>query len=64
MNKNFQMENLYTENELRGEDKKIKKKFNFNLYKKNTIKSLNEVEFFLNNFGRISKYLKLYKILK
>lgn len=41
-----------------------KKNFNFNLYKNNTIKSLNEVEYFLNNFNNFIKYIKLYKILK
>ena len=41
-----------------------KKKFNFKLYKNNTIKSLNEVEYFLNNFNNFIKYVKLYKILK
>lgn len=41
-----------------------KKSFNFNLYKKNTINSLNDVEHFLNNFRHYSKYFKLYKIMK
>lgn len=41
-----------------------KKKFDFKSYKKNTIKSLNEIEYFLNNFQNIAKYIKLYKILK
>ena len=41
-----------------------KKKFNFKCCKDNTIKSLNEVEYFLNNFHRFIKYIKLYKILK
>lgn len=41
-----------------------KKIFNFKLYKNNTIKSLNEVEYFLNNFNNFIKYVKLYKILK
>lgn len=44
--------------------KKIKKKFDFLLYKNNTIKSLNEVEHFLKNFKNLSNYIKLYKILK
>ena len=30
----------------------------------NTFNSLNEVEFFLRDFKKFSKYLKLYKILK
>ena len=41
-----------------------KKNFNFDLYKKNTINSLNDVEYFLNNFNCFIKYLKLYKIIK
>ena len=41
-----------------------KKSFNFKLYKNNTINSLNEVEYFLNNFNNFIKYVKLYKILK
>lgn len=41
-----------------------KKKFNFKGCKDNTIKSLHEVEYFLNNFHRFIKYVKLYKILK
>ena len=45
----------------RGEKKSPQKKsFDFNLYKKNTINSLNDVEHFLNN----SRYFKLFKILK
>lgn len=60
---NLNLKNCNFENEYRGEEKK-KKKFDFKSYKKNTIKSLNEVEFFLNNFKNFSKYLKLYKIIK
>lgn len=41
-----------------------KKKFNFKCCKDNTIKSLREVEYFLNHFHRFIKYIKLYKILK
>lgn len=41
-----------------------KKSFDFNLYKKNTIKSLNEVEHFLNNLKSVSKVIKIKKILK
>ena len=42
----------------------LKKKFNFKCCKDNTIKSLREVEYFLNHFHRFIKYIKLYKILK
>ena len=41
-----------------------KKKMNFDLYKKNTINSINDVEYFLNNFNYFIKYIKLYKIIK
>ena len=41
-----------------------KKKFNFDLYKKNTINSIYDVEYFLNNFNHILKSIKLYKIIK
>lgn len=55
------------ENEKRGEEKHSppkKKKLNFKTCKKNTIKSLNEVEHFLRNFNNFTKYIKLYKILR
>ena len=52
------------ESENRGEKIKNKKHFNFDLYKKNTLNSLNDVEYFLNNFNHFFKYLKLYKIIK
>ncbi len=41
-----------------------KNKMNFKKMKKNAIISLNEVEYFLNDFKRFSNYIKLYKILK
>lgn len=45
--------------------KKLKnKKVDFKKLKKNTCKSLNEVECFLNDFKRFTNYIKLYKILK
>lgn len=44
--------------------KNIKKNIDFKLYKKNTIKSLNDVEFFLNNFNHYFKYFKLFKLFK
>lgn len=44
--------------------KNAKKKMDFNKMKKNTIKSLNEVECFLRDFKKFSNYIKLYKILK
>ena len=41
-----------------------KKKLTFKDYKKNTLKSLNEVESFLNNLDKASRYIHLYKFLK
>lgn len=41
-----------------------KNKIDIKKFKKNTIKSLNEVEFFLRDFQRFKNYIKLYKILK
>lgn len=41
-----------------------KKKKSFKIYRKNTMKSLNEVEHFLRDFNHFCKYVKLYKILK
>lgn len=38
--------------------------FSFKSMKNNTICSLNEVEYFLNNFNKIAKFIKLYNILK
>ena len=41
-----------------------KKKNKFITMKDNTMKSLKEVEFFLGNWKRVLKGIKLYKILK
>ena len=41
-----------------------RKKMKFKDMKKNTINSLNEVEYFLNNFQKFTNCIKLYKILK
>ena len=58
------MDDLYKNfSEKRGEKKSPPKK-SFKNYKKNTIKSLNDVEYFLNNFRHFLKYVKLYKLLK
>lgn len=43
---------------------KKNKKFDFKQKKDNIMKSLNEVEYFLNNIKRINKGKKLYDILK
>ena len=58
------MEKKLLENN-RGEKKSSsKKKIDFKHYPKNAIKSLKEVEHFLNNFQHYFKYNKLYKLLK
>ena len=41
-----------------------KKRFDFIKIKNNTCRSLNEVEYFLNNLHTFKNYIKLYKILK
>lgn len=40
------------------------KKLNFKSCKKNTLRSLNEVEYFLNNFQKFSKYVRVFKLFK
>lgn len=55
--KNFSIES-------RDNKKPPKKKLCFKTCKKNTINSLNEVEYFLRNLKKITKSIKLYKILK
>ena len=44
--------------------RKDKKKNKIIVMRDNTAKSLNEVEFFIGNWKRILKGIKLYKILK
>lgn len=53
--------NLYRSN---PPENKEKKKLNFNKMKNNTICSLKDVEFFLNNFQHTLRYIKLFKLLK
>lgn len=45
-------------------DKTKKNKINFKEKKNNTIKSLNEVEGFLNDFKHFKRYIHLYKFFK
>ncbi len=56
------------DNWTRGENqiakKEKKKKFCFNDYKKNTIHSLNEVEYFLHNLDKAFKCVKFYKFFR
>ena len=60
------MNNLYRANNTKnkGANAPHTNKKSFKIIKDNTIRSLNEVEYFLNNFSHFLKYLKLYKILK
>lgn len=58
------MENNLIENK-RGEKKSPhKKNLNFKTCKKNTIHSLNEIEYFLNDLHRFIHYIKIYKLFK
>lgn len=66
MNNISNLKKLNCENPIQNRSEKEKKpsKFKLKLCKDNTVKSLYEVEHFLNNFNNIFKYIKLYKILK
>ena len=54
----------YREYLTQNNDKKKKKKRSFKELKGNTIKSLNEVEYFLTNIKTFSKHIKVYKMFK
>lgn len=65
------MPNIYRakfeENENRGgklPPPNKKKKKDLKTLKNNTVKSLNDVEYFLNNFGHFMKTVKIFKLLK
>ena len=45
-------------------NRKNHEKLCFKTIKCNTISSLNEVEYFLNNMNRFWNYVKLYKLLR
>lgn len=65
MDRIFLNENSENNENNRGDKKSPpKKSFDFKLYKKNTLNSLNDVEHFLNTFQHNLKYFKLFKILK
>ena len=52
-------------NNNRGDKKPPQKKsFDFKTYKKNTFKSLNDVEYFLNNYKKFKYFFKIYKLFK
>ena len=57
-------ERIFYQKRSNSSPKKNKKKFDFNEKKNNTIKSLNDVEFFLNDFHNFKKYVHLYKFFK
>lgn len=59
--KNMQERYTIKDLELTREEKKKNK---FLIKKDNTLKSLKEVEYFLGNWKRVVKGIKLYKILK
>ena len=63
-NTSSEEESRISKKETKDSSKTKKKKFNFNEKKKNTIKSLNEVEYFLNDFRRFKRYIHLYKFFK
>ena len=52
------------QSEERTKDKNKKFNFDFKTKKENTLRSLQEVECFLNDFKRIAKHIKLYRLLK
>lgn len=55
----------YNSQKNRGDKKSPQKKsFDLKLYKKNTINSLNDVEYFLNNFEKFKHFIKIYKLFK
>lgn len=45
-------------------DKKTPQKKSFTTYKKNTIQSLSDVEYFLNNLKDLKRFIKIYKLFK
>ncbi len=58
------MNNLYrSATPIRSSQNNVKK-LNFKTIKHNTICSLNDVEYFLNNLNGLVRYIKLYKLLR
>lgn len=64
MNNLFRSTTPPVSNSSRSINKNQKKKLDFKTMKCNTISSLNDVEYFLNNFSKISRYMKLFKFFK
>ena len=54
----------FSENNRNNQKPPQKKKLDFKMCKKNTLKSLHDIEYFLNDFNIFIKYIRLYKILK
>lgn len=63
-NKNFNYFPQKINNRNFYKNKNEPKKINIKNIKYNTIKSLNDVEYFLNNFSNTLKYIKLINLLK
>ena len=63
MNRIYNINN-FEEKENRDDVSPRKNKFDFAKYKCNTANSLRDVECFLNDFTKIIKCIKLYKLLK
>ncbi len=56
---------MFLENNNRGDIKSPQKKsFDYKSFKTNTLKSINDVEYFLRNFKKFHSYFKIYKLLK
>lgn len=55
---------FFSNNNSRGETPPPPEDKNLKSLQSNTINSLHEVEFFLNNFSHFMKYVKLFKFLK
>ena len=62
--KNKMIERYYINNNDENEHRGEKNKSKFLIKKDNTLKSLREVEFFLENWKKAIKGIRLYKILK
>ncbi len=56
--------NLFYSRGNKKDEKPKKKKFDFKTKKENTLTSLNEVEHFLHDYKRFSKYIQMYKWFK
>lgn len=65
MNNLIRENNAFRNSPSKINSKKVqKKKLNFKTMRKNTISSLNDVEFFLNNINKISSCVKIFKLFK